>query len=241
MAPAPKFTPEQQESMILEAAANAIEASSLLDFTMSTIAKEAGISMGSVYKHVQTKEDVLVALATESLHFLTDRIAEILALDLSVPERLAAVLLGDHKKIYRRSFDPQLETLVMQKPLLERSSNQWRERLFAAQARIDRTFMTLLEAAIDDNELIVGDNRSEILNQLMLGNWALNVGFHHVSVQTEGVSVYHGDDAWSAPYKPTCAQVQTFKAVVNAVQWRKPLDDDGIARACDALVEMGLR
>lgn len=65
MAPAPKYSAEQQEEMILSSAAQAIEETSLLDFSMSSVAKLAGLSMGSVYKFVQCKEDVLIALATQ--------------------------------------------------------------------------------------------------------------------------------------------------------------------------------
>jgi AcrR family transcriptional regulator len=57
MVPAPKFSPQQQEEKILTAAAQCIAETSLMDFTMSSIAKRAGLSMGSIYKHIQTKED----------------------------------------------------------------------------------------------------------------------------------------------------------------------------------------
>jgi AcrR family transcriptional regulator len=68
--PAIQTTYEHQEEAILEAAARCIEASSLLDFTMAAISKEVGLSMGSIYKHIQSKEDVLLALGTRSrLHF----------------------------------------------------------------------------------------------------------------------------------------------------------------------------
>ncbi len=63
--PAPKYSLEQQEQMILASAAHCIQDSSLLDFKMSDIAKGAGLSMGSVYKHIQSKEDLLVALAAQ--------------------------------------------------------------------------------------------------------------------------------------------------------------------------------
>ena len=61
MAPAPRFSPEEQEKLIICAAITTIVQSSLLDFSMSKIAKLAGLSMGSVYKFVQCKEDVLIA------------------------------------------------------------------------------------------------------------------------------------------------------------------------------------
>lgn len=50
MAPAPKYSPEEELTRILAAAERCINDTSLLDFTMSALAKEAGISIGSVYK-----------------------------------------------------------------------------------------------------------------------------------------------------------------------------------------------
>ncbi|MAD88175.1 MAG: TetR family transcriptional regulator, partial [Pseudoalteromonas sp.] len=46
MAPAPKFSPEQQQEMILDAAIQCIQESSITDFTMAKIARLAGLSMG---------------------------------------------------------------------------------------------------------------------------------------------------------------------------------------------------
>ena len=78
MAPAPKHSPQEQEDLILEAAAQCIEETSLLDFTMSAISKKAGLSMGSIYKHIQSKEDVLVALGWRSLANLSEAFEKVL-------------------------------------------------------------------------------------------------------------------------------------------------------------------
>ena len=69
MAPAPKYSLQQQEDMILSAAEKSIENSSLLDFTMSAIAKGAGLSMGSVYKHVQSKEVFILRRVVDTIAF----------------------------------------------------------------------------------------------------------------------------------------------------------------------------
>ena len=61
MAPAPKYSPQEQEEIILNAAAECISQTSVLDFTMSAVSKAAKLSMGSIYKHVQCKEDIIFA------------------------------------------------------------------------------------------------------------------------------------------------------------------------------------
>ncbi|MFT7430375.1 MAG: AcrR family transcriptional regulator, partial [Colwellia sp.] len=88
MAPAPKFSLEEQEKLILFAAVTAIEKSNVLDFSMSSIAKSAGLSMGSVYKFVQCKEDLLIVLATKMYQEKYRVVSQVLALPLTTPERI---------------------------------------------------------------------------------------------------------------------------------------------------------
>ena len=77
MAPAPKYSPQEQEEIILNAAAECIAETSLLDFTMSSISKAAKLSMGSIYKHVQCKEDIIFALATSVFQFQSNIFSQI--------------------------------------------------------------------------------------------------------------------------------------------------------------------
>ena len=100
MAPAPKFSLEEQEKLILFAAVTAIEKSTLLDFSMSSIAKSAGLSMGSVYKYVQCKEDLLIALATNMYQEKQRVFSQVLALPLTTPERIIALSLLDYTLLH---------------------------------------------------------------------------------------------------------------------------------------------
>lgn len=87
---------QEQEALILKAAVKCIEASSLLDFTMSAISKEAEISMGSVYKHIKSKEDVLVALGYYSqIHFM-ELVNKVMALPLPFIARLRMASLPNN-------------------------------------------------------------------------------------------------------------------------------------------------
>ncbi len=129
MAPAPKYSAEQQEEMILSSAAQAIEETSLLDFSMSSVAKLAGLSMGSVYKFVQCKEDVLIALATQMFQEKQRVFKQVLALPLTTPERLIAISLLDFSKVQMFSFDDQLESIVNTRAIMKRSSRRWLEHM----------------------------------------------------------------------------------------------------------------
>jgi len=62
MPPAPKHSPQEQEDMILCAAAKCVQQTSLLDFTMSAIAKEAGVSNGTLFNNFATKQALFDAV-----------------------------------------------------------------------------------------------------------------------------------------------------------------------------------
>ena len=132
MAPAPKCSPCEQEKMILEAAEQSIAESSLLDFSMSSISKKAKLSMGSVYKHVQSKEDVLIALA--SFMFCKERalFEQLLSLPLTTPEKIIALSLLDKEKVQIYCFESQLGDMVGSKDLLDRGSEKLFSRMHKA-------------------------------------------------------------------------------------------------------------
>ena len=147
MAPAPKFSCEDQEKMILSAAVTVIEKTSLLDFSMSAIAKLAGLSMGSVYKFVQCKEDVLIALATKVYQERQQVFIQVLSLPLTTPERIIANSLLDFSKVQMYSFDDQLESIVNTRAMMQRCSPRWLDQMIACGKVCEGMFKTFLQSA----------------------------------------------------------------------------------------------
>src|SRR5688572_23596273 len=180
--PSPLQTSSQaQEDLILQAAVKCIEASSLLDFTMSAISAEAGLSMGSIYKHIQSKEDVLVALGYRAqLHF--EQVARrVMALPLPIVARIVALQLVDVQHTYPYSFGSQLITLLGNEAILRRASPRWLEKYLAHDVNLELFFERLMLDAAERGELIVApDARRAMVNEINTATWALCVG--HVQV-----------------------------------------------------------
>lgn len=142
MAPAPKFSPREQEEIILNAAIKCVEQTSLLDFTMSAIAKEAELSMGSIYKLVQCKEDIIFALAHRVYSHYSNIFEQVLALDLTTPEKIMAITLLNPKKIEPYSFSSHLESFAANELVINKASPLWTERMLAANERCEQVFLT---------------------------------------------------------------------------------------------------
>ncbi|GAA0811023.1 TetR/AcrR family transcriptional regulator [Colwellia sp. D2M02] len=240
MAPAPRFSPEEQERLILLAAVTAIEESSLLDFSMSAIAKLASLSMGSVYKFVQCKEDVLIALATKMYQERRRVFKQVLSLPLTTPERIIAISLLDFSKVRMYSFDDQLESIVNTRAIMKRSSTRWLNSMIEGCQTCDGTFKSFLQAAADSGELISGERDIEEIN---LSSWALAVGYfytvrlHHNRSKEQEVI----DEECLPALEPDNVHIRSLQRLINTFDWQVKVSKEDITKTCECLVKHGLR
>jgi AcrR family transcriptional regulator len=243
MAPAPKFSLEEQEKLILFAAVTAIEKSTLLDFSMSSIAKLAGLSMGSVYKFVQCKEDLLIALATKMYQEKQRVFTQVLALPLTTPERIIGLSLLDFSKVQMYSFDDQLESIVNTKSIMKRSSQRWLDYMINCSKVCEDSFQVVLQAAVDSDELqSVASNEMEQIN---IGAWSLAVGYFQT------VRLHHGrnhnqqddDDAQAgiSALAVDNVHILNLQRFLNSFDWRKKVSKQDVEKVSEQLVALALR
>lgn len=236
MCPAAVHTLKEQQRIVLDAATRLIQRTSLLDFTMGGLAKEAALSVGSIYKHMQTKEDVLIALNAEALEQRHKVYKKTFSLPLSTPERLMAASLFDYDLVNRTPFDEQLAMFCFNDAVLRRGSERWVsvmvERRFANIA----LFEQLMRDAIDAGELRHEGGPQPLLDRLYSGLWLLNVGHRTLASQTRG-----HDRSLSLLIERDSPIVGNLTLLINAFDWVDPLDEDGIDRAFEALEKNNLR
>ncbi|NQZ21445.1 MAG: TetR/AcrR family transcriptional regulator [Colwellia sp.] len=242
MAPAPKFSLEEQEKLILFAAVTAIEKSTLLDFSMSSIAKLAGLSMGSVYKFVQCKEDLLIALATKMYQEKQRVFSQVLALPLTTPERIIGLSLLDFSKVQMYSFDDQLESIVNTNSIMKRSSPRWLDYMFNCCKVCEDSFQVLLQTAIDSEELQpVAGNEMEQIN---IGAWSLTVGyFQTVRLHHGRNHNQQGDDAQDciSALAVDNVHILNLQRFMNSFDWRAKVSKEDIEKVAEQLVALALR
>jgi AcrR family transcriptional regulator len=240
MAPAPRFSPAEQEKLVLCAAITTIEQSSLLDFSMSKIAKLAGLSMGSVYKFVQCKEDVLIALATRMYQERQRIFRQVLSLPLTTPERIIANSLLDFSKVQMYAFDDQLESIVNTRAMMNRCSPRWLDQMIACGKVCEGIFQEFLQAAAQSGELTSGERDIDEINS---GTWSLAIGYFqtvrlHQCWQKE-------QDAPEEDCVPVLApdnqHIRSLQRLINTYDWQQEISDKDINKVCKKLVEAGLR
>lgn len=239
MCPAPKYTTEKQVEMILSAAVNVIEASSLLDFKMTSIAKEAGLSVGSLYKHVQSKEDLIILLACEMSEHIYGLMMTIHDAPLNMPQKLIALPLLDPKKTQRFSFDLDLEILSSSEPVLRRCSPMWKARFLALENKISEMCVQKNMDCFKSGEFI-GDNIEEA-EELNFGNWAMSIGFRQISSYFEVLSQHMPPQGCVDSSALGNRSINAIMRFINAYSWKQPLTLEGIELTKQALVKLGYR
>ena len=241
MAPAPRFSPEEQEKLVLCAAISTIEQSSLLDFSMSKIAKLAGLSMGSVYKFVQCKEDVLIALATRMYQERQRVFKQVLLLPLTTPERIIANSLLDFSKVQMYDFDDQLESIVNTRAMMKRCSPRWLDQMIACGKVCEGMFQSFLQSASDSGELTSGDRDIAEINS---GTWSLAIGYFqtvrlHQCWQKEQNSCEEGECV--PALAPDNEHIRSLQRLINTYDWQQQVSNEDILKICQSLVDAGLR
>lgn len=242
MAPAPKRSSEEEEALLLDAAIKCIEKTSIMDFTMSALSKEAGISMGSVYKHIQSKEDVILALATQMKRALKNTFTEILSLPVSFPLRLIAMGMTNEASMACYKFGGQLAMLAANEAVLQRASPQWREKAITADMAIEHLVAQKMHEAVAAGELATTKAKVDnLVEELLIGSWSLQVGFLQVARQRYTRHLINKGIAMPFPLAVNDSIIQAKKRLLNTYPWAEPVTDEGIASVCQLLTARNLR
>lgn len=245
MAPAPRFSAEKQQELILEAAVKCINETSITDFTMAKIAKEAGLSMGSVYKFVQSKEDILLALASQSFKYGSEVFDKVLSLPMSTPEKVLAVSLIAPKKLHCFDFDYELQSYATNEAVIRRASPMWTGKVIEACTRCESLFRQTLCQGIREGELQVdckaeGDLEST-MEEIIISGWAMTTGYEQVLRVKQTQQIVEGTESLSEALQITDPVIRSLVRLLNSYPWKHPITNDSLERIEAELSKLDLR
>lgn len=241
MAPASKFSAQEQEVMILDAAANCINESSITDFTMAKVAKNAGLSMGSVYKFVQSKEDILLALAHRSFAHILGVFRQVLALPMTTPERILAISLISPKTLQLYPFDYELQSYAINEAVMRRASSNWTNRLIESNSLCEAAFKQSLIEGIEAGELENVPDRESIIEEIIVGCWAMCVGYDQVIRVQQSRQIIEGTDSLLEPLQLDAAIIRCMRRLLNSYPWKAPISDASLSTIHQHLTELQFR
>jgi len=241
MAPAPKYSLQEQEKMILNAAEQCINESSVTDFTMAKVARLAGLSMGSVYKFVQSKEDIVLALACESFSHFSKVFQTILNLPLPTPEKILAVCLVSPKALQRFSFDYELQSYATNTAVIQRASRMWTEKMIQACNCCEHAFKLTLTEGISSGELKDVPNLSEVIEEIIISGWAMTVGYEQVQRVRQTQQITEGTESLFEPMSLNHPIIRSTVRLLNTYPWKQAIDDAALVRIEKELINLNLR
>ncbi|TKB51752.1 TetR/AcrR family transcriptional regulator [Ferrimonas aestuarii] len=133
-----------RETRILLAALNTASNKGALDFRMADVARAAECSVGTLYGHFISKEDMMAALVQVGLTRRDDFVAKVAEMELSGYERFVSLLMLEQQRLAHDEILAQLELLVCYSDLWRRAA----DKRIAALRDASLAFDKQLEAAL---------------------------------------------------------------------------------------------
>jgi AcrR family transcriptional regulator len=167
----------QRELHLLEVARKMLVAHGYAGLSMDRLAEATEYSKGTVYQHFSTKEDLVMALAAQSLEQRTalfDRVAHFKA---RPRERMQGIGVADElfAKTYPYSFRSEL--IIKMADLGDRATPERRERLEAHEHRCTGIVRGFIEEAIEVGDL----DPSASVSRVMFAVITMVIGTHTVT------------------------------------------------------------
>lgn len=217
---------EAREQLIIEAARESIRESGLLNLQMSRLARKCEYSVGTLYQHFASKEDLLLAITTDTAREHAAMLQRVADWQASPRDRMFAIAVADMIFVQRNPDYFRIAQYSQCEVVWEAASPERRQAMIDCIEPVGRVVTAIVDDAVASGDLQL---QGITPYQLGIGCWALSDGTHNL-VHTRGVLL---ESDTRASYRLMCRHVQTL---LNGFGWQ-PLARLDDAPALDALIE----
>jgi AcrR family transcriptional regulator len=177
----------QRELHLLEAARRMLVAHGYAGLSMDRLAEATEYSKGTIYQHFSTKEDLVMALASQSMEQRTSLFDRVARFDARPRERMHGVGIADElfARLYPYSFRSEL--IIKMADLEDRASPERRELLQAHEDRCAGLARGFIEDAIRIGDLDPATSVSRVMFAIMsmvIGTHTMTSSFCSLMTQT---------------------------------------------------------
>jgi len=175
---APRFLDEHalqtREQEIIDAAVLLIQQQGIEHLTMDKVVAKVAYSKGTVYKHFDGKEDLLLAISNHALSILSDLFWR--ASQFEGCRREQILLLNFSYLIYAILHPALFQTVVCSKSpnVFGKSSEQRLKEQEQLEFKLTSSANGIIEGAINDNSLNLPKNMD--IQQICFANWSMAYG-----------------------------------------------------------------
>ncbi len=176
----------QREAAIIQSALSLLIEKGFLDLKMSEVAKAARFSMGTVYSHFSSKEDLLLGCAITMARTMATIFQQTLASSAPAMEQLLtlkiAIWLCDAREP-QRYF---LRQLAMNPDIWQRASTVRAQELNTIYQSLSEVVVGLIRQLMAQNPAIT-DASKETENDILMGIWCLGEGLFQIRMSGFGL------------------------------------------------------
>jgi len=203
----------ERENLILETARMFIYDKGFISLTMSELADAVEYSVGTLYRHFETKEDLLVALAVQSIDKRARLFDQIKRLDRISRDRIYGILivrllLADEAP---KTFD--IERLASSPSIWKRANAERYRSMVEMEHNCSDTVTDIIEDAVATGDL---DADLTTSGDIIFGLWSISLGFHRLVQSFNDIEQVGLVNAEAAVRKNYCMLLDSYG-------W-KPLD-----------------
>jgi AcrR family transcriptional regulator len=212
----------ERELRLIEVARRMLVAQGYAGLSMDRLAEATEYSKGTIYQHFKTKEDLVTALATQSMGMRTQLFERLAKFEGRARERMQGAGTADEifARLYPYAFRSEL--IVKMANLEERVSEQRLNALRAAEQRCISVVRGFVEDAI-----AVGDlPKNTAVGQILFAVISIVIGTHTVVANFKSVVTE------TETTNPFAALRQNVTALLDGFGW-KPLSSEWDYSATD--------
>ena len=213
--------------LFLAAARDLIRQDGLLNLQMSKVAEKCDYAVGTLYQHFLSKEDLLVALATDEAQERVDMFQRVHDWGAATTrERMIGFAVADIVYARRNPEHFRLLQFALTEVVWGAAPASRRQACLDANAPLRQLTLSLIAEAVRNGDL---DMRGLQPDEVCLAPWALALGMHSI-MHTEGLLEQH------EIREPYHLMLRHLSELLNGLGW-KPLADPTDHAAFDALAE----
>lgn len=207
---------QEREGRILAAARPLLLREGYHGLNMDRIAEQLEYSKGTIYNHFNCKEEIIIALAIETLQRRTEMFERAAAFRGLPRERMAAIGMAAELfvKLYAEHF--RVEQVIRSSSIWEKTSEKRRSIMRACETRCIGMLAGIVRDAVARDDLALPAGTTP--EQLVFGLWSLSYGAYSIIADNSSLDELGISD-------PYAAVRQNLNLLIDGYHW-KPLSPE---------------
>lgn len=210
----------EREARLLAVARELIVRDGLLNLQMSKLAKASEHAMGTIYQHFASKEDLYLALVTESVAEYATLFQRVAAWQANSRDRMFAIAVADSVFVRRNPEHFRLAQYALCEVVWGAASPARRAAHHVASQPISEAVMCIVQDGLQAGDLVAHSMSPE---EISTGFWAMSQGIHTLA-HAEGLLEQY------AVHRPYGLLAKHIQFLLNGLGWQplSPLNDDAL-------------